>query len=265
MTETPIPKQPAVATKNRMYIYGNYPCYYGYRMECSQDPRMQLLEPSLFTNKKCLDIGCNTGAITTRIARHFSPVFIQGLDIDPELIRRAKKGVKWSFVSQPAEASPPEVGRFPQNISFRAENYVPPSDTFLDTYVPEVAYDVVLCLSVTKWVHLNWGDSGIERMFERFVVVCLFVCCLLAVFRIYRDLSPEGVLILEAQGYSGYAKRAKLSPHMRQHYRDMKLRPSLFRELLLSRIGFRCRELLGTPQHPSRGFQRDIELYRKQS
>ena len=157
------------------YIYGNYPCYYGYRMECCRDPRMDLFTTEMFHNKKCLDIGCNSGAITIKIARDFTPLFIEGVDIDPELIKRANKNVKYSLggVSSgfPVPTTKPEIGMFPQNISFKTHNYVLPSDEMLDSYVPEITYDVILCLSVTKWVQLNWGDEGVRRLFTRFVVV----------------------------------------------------------------------------------------------
>ena len=180
MLETPVPTKPEVAvTKNKpVYIYGNYPSYYGYRnAEFSKDPRIEFFKSEMFENKRCLDIGCNSGAITIKIARDFTPQFIQGIDIDPELIKKARKSLKYSLSKSKGlypislygsvTKDRPEVGKFPQNLSFRTENYVLSSDQQMDSYAPEARYDVILCLSVTKWVHLNWGDGGVKRLFRR--------------------------------------------------------------------------------------------------
>ena len=161
------------------YVYGNYPCYYGYRMECSRDPRLDLFTSDMFHNKKCLDIGCNSGAITIKIARDFTPLFIEGVDLDPELIKRANKNVRYSLGGVSSgftdSTTKQEIGMFPQNISFKTHNYVLPSDEMLERYVPEISYDVILCLSVTKWVQLNWGDDGVKRLFTRSVVVVVYL------------------------------------------------------------------------------------------
>lgn len=55
--------------------------------------------------------------------------------------------------------------RFPQNVRFICGNYVLENDELLETIQPE--FDVVVCFSTTKWIHLNFGDDGLKRAFKR--------------------------------------------------------------------------------------------------
>lgn len=81
---------------------------------------------------------------------------------------------------------------------------------FLDLELPPASADTIVCLSVSKWcvamrtccaeathghgrrprarVHLNWGDAGLLRLFER---------C-------HELLAPGGLLVLEPQPWKSY-------------------------------------------------------------
>ncbi|MBN3301457.1 MEPCE enzyme, partial [Amia calva] len=143
-----------------------------------------------------------------------------------------------------ADASCP--GDFPANVSFVTGNYVLQSDGALQAQQPE--FDTILCLSVTKWVHLNWGDPGLQRLFQR----------------AFRQLRPGGVFILEPQPWTSYGKRKKLTDAIYKNYYSIRLKPEQFSSYLTSpEVGFSSYELVGTPKTSSRGFQRPIYLFHK--
>ncbi|XP_036381089.1 7SK snRNA methylphosphate capping enzyme [Megalops cyprinoides] len=150
------------------------------------------------------------------------------------------------IAAPPLPDTPPlPLGDFPANVSFVKGNYVLQSDALLQTQQPE--YDVILCLSVTKWVHLNWGDEGLQRLFRR----------------VYRHLRPGGLFILEPQSWASYSKRKKLTDTIYKNYYNIRFKPDQFSSYLTSEVGFSGYELIGTPNSSSRGFQRPIYLFRK--
>lgn len=136
-------------------------------------------------------------------------------------------------------------GDFPANVTFVKGNYVLESDMLVQTQREE--YDVILCLSVTKWVHLNWGDAGLKRLFQR----------------VYKHLRPGGLFILEPQPWNSYGKRKKLTETIFKNYHSIRLKPDHFSSYLTTEVGFSSYELIGASQNYSRGFQRPIYLFHK--
>nr|XP_017220565.1 PREDICTED: probable RNA methyltransferase At5g51130 isoform X3 [Daucus carota subsp. sativus] len=204
-------------------LFGNYKNYYGYRIgqELEEDPRVKVFRKEWFEGKDCLDIGCNSGLITINIAKKFSCRSILGVDIDTDRIEEAywnlRRIVRESTSKPPAKASrlkdakavevsdhcvtesPTEQkgkageGLSPCNlserVSFRRENFVQ------SRISDDKRYHTIMCLSVTKWIHLNWGDEGLINLFTK----------------IWKLLQPGGMLILEPQPWSSYAKNHKVS------------------------------------------------------
>ncbi|XP_059549644.1 7SK snRNA methylphosphate capping enzyme [Myotis daubentonii] len=275
--------------QQRKFQYGNYCKYYGYRNPSCEDGRLRVLKPEWFKGRDVLDLGCNVGHVTLSIACKWGPSRMVGLDIDARLIHSARQNIRHYLSEelrlqpQTAEGDPgaeseegiktvrkrscfpasltasrgpiaaPQVpldgadtSVFPNNVVFVTGNYVLDRDELVDAQTPE--YDVVLCLSLTKWVHLNWGDEGLKRMFRR----------------IYRHLHPGGILILEPQPWSTYAKRKTLTETTYKNYYRIQLKPEQFSSYLTSpEVGFSSYELVATPHSTFKGFQRPVYLFHK--
>ena len=80
--------------KQKIFQYGNYNRYYGYRNANNEkDKRINAFEKSWFDGKTCLDIGCNVGHLTLWLSKHFKVKTMKGIDIDCNLIQAAKNNI----------------------------------------------------------------------------------------------------------------------------------------------------------------------------
>ncbi|KAJ3643844.1 hypothetical protein Zmor_026530 [Zophobas morio] len=259
-------EMPQFKEKNKQFQYGNYNRYYGYRNPHNEiDQRLKVFSHFryMFEGKDILDIGCNVGHVTLSVARDFGAKSVTGIDIDPKLIAIARKNVKY-YVKNSESPKPDQVngievpkkkssfsdantGRdFPNNVVFKTCNYVLDDDSLLALEQPQ--YDVILCLSITKWIHLNWGDAGLKQAFRR----------------MYAQLKPGGKLILEPQNWASYKSKRKLTETIFKNYSGIEFFPEKFTEYLLSSVvGFAKREILGYPNHHSKGFRRPIQVFTK--
>ncbi|CAH1155978.1 unnamed protein product [Phaedon cochleariae] len=279
-------KEPQFKEKDKRFQYGNYNRYYGYRNPNNEiDHRLRVFShhPYLFDNKDVLDIGCNIGHITHSVARDFRAKTVLGIDIDPKLIAIARKNIR--HYVKTSEGSPimgeeglqtgskksseffpismpilygaidvpgyhdrvSERGSgFPNNVTFKHCNYILEDDNLIALEQPQ--FDVILCLSITKWIHLNWGDAGMRQAFRR----------------MYAQLRPGGKLVLEPQNWAGYKSKKKLTDTIYKNYSSIEFFPDKFREYLLSpAVGFAKGEILGYPAHQAKGFRRPVQVFTK--
>ena len=101
-------------------------------------------------------------------------------------------------------------------LCFRSENYIANLDTSYEKF------DTILCLGTVKWIHLNFGDSGVKALFHK----------------VYEQLESGGIFIMEQQPWKGYKKKKNLSPDLQKTYVDIKLRPNNFSLYLTQSVGF---------------------------
>ncbi|MED6137921.1 hypothetical protein PIB30_069526 [Stylosanthes scabra] len=266
--------------RKQVFPYGNYRSYYGYRIgqDADEDPRLKVFRKEWFEDKECLDIGCNNGIITIQIAQKFGCQSILGIDIDSDRVEdgywNLKKAVGLKSTGnnpakrpklehkdnadnsenkatvssdEDAKGISKDVSSSEQSdlfaiVSFKRENFVK------TRHPPGKQYDTILCLSVTKWIHLNWGDEGLIKLFAE----------------IWNLLRPGGVLLLEPQPWKSYESNRLVSETTAANYRSIKIRPADFQEILLDRIGFRTVEHVNKDMTDSKtGFNRPILAFRK--
>ncbi|CAN9220676.1 unnamed protein product [Alternaria alternata] len=255
--------------------FGNYKDYSGVsKLPASAthllDPRLKILAtliPGIFAAKHCLDIGCNAGSVSIQLSFDFQAASVTGIDIDPKLIAQAEKllALRASRAKPPTSGSAPVVDYFPisavlthgyriepQNKAAHSASTVSaawPRVTFFsaDWAVPsahdvEESYDVILALSVIKWIHLQHRDAGLVAFFEK--------CA--------SSLRTGGYLVIELQGWDSYQKavRPNHSPHFQQALKELELRPETSFDTLLANQGLRlCASSDALP--------RRISVYRK--
>ncbi|CAA2984928.1 probable RNA methyltransferase At5g51130 [Olea europaea subsp. europaea] len=246
--ENPCTTKQSSKKRNRkeVAIFGNYRNYYGYRVgqDLEEDPRIKMLNREWFEGKKCLDIGCNSGLITIAIAKKFCCQSILGVDIDGDRIEDARwtlrKVVKTNAIKLPSMTPKSADVNGLQNqttksptemtleksidtpclqgedlfdiVSFQKGNFVQ------NWRPPEDNYDTILCLSVTKWIHLNWGDEGLITLFWKVwkllqpveFIDFLFICFFMTYLN-YAYFGQGGVFVLEPQPWSSYQNNRLVS------------------------------------------------------
>ena len=261
-THTTLTPSKSNKQKRQCFRYGNYHRYYGYRVgETLEDHRVTHFKDEWFTNKRILDIGCNEGLVGLSLAVRCAPTSLTGIDIDHFLVKKAKdKLIRLinAGKAQGREAKKKEKetnGGDNDSKARSAEDEektvtaVTPEDVSLANALPALknvtfkhcnvldedfgndSLDAVLCLSVTKWIQLNWGDEGLKKLFRN----------------IYSSLSPGGIFLVEPQPWKSYKqafKKQAMPEECRVHFKSIKIKPAMYADVLQNEIGFDTVETL---------------------
>ncbi|CAK9252434.1 unnamed protein product [Sphagnum jensenii] len=237
--------------------------------------RIDLLEENWFRNRKCLDIGCNEGKLTALIAEKYQPTSVLGIDVDRVLIEAANSIIKRANfslaskqLSQPTSSSSsssspfipmsvlkkkllptpsssfslPSTSAFPRNLRFEC------ADIFAYHSSPMAStFDTILCLSVSKWIHLNLGDEGLLRFFRTLFDLC----------------SSGGLLVFEFQTWKSYLNKKKVNEHIKQVFPTIQIRPEMFEGILTNKIGFTVMDRRGATVTEAKGYHRPILILQK--
>ncbi|KAF2993448.1 hypothetical protein E8E13_001848 [Curvularia kusanoi] len=236
------------------------------------DARLNLLTtlvPGIFAAKTCLDIGCNAGNVSCQLAFDFHAASVTGVDIDPKLVAQAEKllALRSSRVRPPTGDSGHVVDYYPLSAVLTHGYRVEPKNSVSRTSSsattasdwPHVQFvsadwvasadraisdpcDVILALSVIKWIHLEHLDEGLLNFFRK-SADCL---------------RPGGHLVIELQTWDSYEKavRPNHSPHFQENLKQLVYRPETSFTALLSGLGL-------TLCASSAELPRRLDVYRK--
>ena len=212
-------------------------------------------------NKVCLDIGCNEGLVGINLAAAYGSSKMLGLDVDEKLIRKAEENLalrKRKEADKAKERGHDDDGTYAKvakaldGCTFMSGNF-----RFKSPIVHKKGeYDTIICLSVMKWIHLNYGDKGVEFVLKWFNLV----------------LKVGGLLILEFQNMQSY-KNAKGKKELREHFGEgkkliepttLKINPENFPQMLMDKYSFE-HERQAEKSDTDRTFTgRNVYFFRKQ-
>lgn len=148
-----------------------------------------------------------------------------------------------------------DTPEFPWNVSFRCEDFAT-SLARDNTAGEHGAYDVVLALSVVKWIHIHGGDAGLRRFFARCAAVLSSPS---SSSSSSESVSEGGLLVLEPQPWESYERARKKLPELRASVDELQVRPEQF-PALLKEAGLEPVTVLADGQG---GLKRRLEVYRK--
>ncbi|EPQ29092.1 uncharacterized protein PFL1_03381 [Pseudozyma flocculosa PF-1] len=222
------------------YLYGPLPYPLSVEGASSREPRSKKRKVS----PSALDASSDTATelLGPAPSRAFSALrFIAAewvrADLDADGTREPKDGAP----APETEASSRHGGAWQRSLSTASM-----AVTLQELSAHERAgFDVIVCLAVTKWIHVHQGDGGLTRLFAR----------------IARTLRPGGCLLIESQPWRSYEEARRMGPEIRARMSGLQLRPEGDFQWILEGLGLLHEGRIG--DGPGMGFVRQVEAFVK--
>eukprot|EP00397_Hematodinium_sp_SG-2012_P023871 GEMP01024829.1.p1 GENE.GEMP01024829.1~~GEMP01024829.1.p1 ORF type:complete len:536 (+),score=83.64 GEMP01024829.1:89-1609(+) len=177
-------------------LVGNFRDYYSFRNNGEEDPRIKCMARRFpETTLRALDVGCNDGTIARGLAYWFSKCKFVGVDIDPFLI-----------------ASAPETC---ENVELKIRDVA-------EDGIPSGEWDVILFLSIARWIHLQRGDDRLKTILRSFGT----------------QIPPGGLLVMESARWESYKHCIDSLKAAGRHAPDIEFYPNHFSDFLTAECGF---------------------------
>ena len=290
--------------KDKNYIFGNYSnFYYNRYLENFKENMQNQISSIWFKDKICLDIGCNIGTLTMRLAQEYKPKMIIGIDIDYKLIKAAlqnskqfmrnsicskfyneggkqiniQKGTLDQFlfinnemrINEETKNIVKQMKELPlsfrlnlkdntlgnyneskinsyddKNIFFKQQNYV---EQIFTEEKDINKFDTIICLDTIKWIHLNYGDTGIKILF----------------LNVYNQLKDGGLFLFDIADFSKYKKYAKKHFILKENLKKIEFYPQFFISYLQKVYNFKIEKQCILPPNSKKLFYRTIYVLKK--
>ena len=216
---------------------GNYVDYY---LRRNNDDRPEYFQSQYFENSSVCDYGCHNGNFSFALFEKFHDIIkrYDGIDVQNECILNAQK----ALVQKVKDPTHNKIDY--TKLFFQLGNWVDDNDICESVSTGE--YNVILVLSVLKWIHLYHGDKGVKRFLQR----------------VYNRLLPNGYLFIEPQERQSYIKTVKeFSGFIEENYKGLHIDPENLKPHL-EEIGFHFVNIVKSKKH-GQSFNREILLFQK--
>ncbi|SPO20483.1 uncharacterized protein UTRI_00880_B [Ustilago trichophora] len=187
------------------------------------------------------------------------PVLAEDIDQHRDAKRQKLDGDKIGATRQSQDRRPNESESShlaPPHLHFLAAEWVnlssrpqpfhyPPTNLTQLTALDKRRYNLILALSLTKWIHIQQSDSGLILFFAR----------------ISDTLRSGGLLFLERQEWRSYHSAKSMDGSIKGKIKALQLRPGQDFDYLLESMGLKLMETVGYGE--GYGFVRPLQVFQK--